>query len=190
MKCPACSTSITEPVQYCPKCRFTLHRADPKYGAVPRHSRFLTDRTSTLSHGEKAKLRDALRLFHKKFPQVLLSVFVTELPKGTAVNEFTFWMANRARFGTMPKVLEENCDLLLVIDTHGKNAAVSAGYGLEEFVTESDLQEALNALSTRLRSGALADAIQACIDSLTSRLRDVAVAAQRKAGAAPQLQGW
>jgi uncharacterized membrane protein YgcG len=190
MKCPSCRTPLAEPVQHCPKCRFTLHRADPKFGAVPRHSRFLTDRSQTLSRTQIARLRDALRLFHKKFPQVLLSVFVTELPDGSSANEFAFWMANRARFGTVPKVLEENLDLLLVIDLHNNKAALVGGYGLEPFVSEDDLQAALDALAGPLRDGDTTAGILACIDNLTNRLRELSTEAQLKHKSAPQVQDW
>jgi hypothetical protein len=101
-----------------------------KYGMVPRHSRYLSDRSATMALTEMEEARQALRLFEKKYPQILFSVFVAELPPDGSASEYAFWLANRARFSSVEKTEADNFDLLLYIDVTTKTAALTAGYGL------------------------------------------------------------
>ena len=68
MKCPACGAVLDEPADVCPKCRFTLHRLDPKFGTLPLRNRYLTDRAQALSLEEVARLRELLQRFENRFP--------------------------------------------------------------------------------------------------------------------------
>lgn len=172
MKCPSCGSRFNEPVERCPECKLSLQRLDLKFGMVPRHSRFLSDRAHRLELKEMETLREGLRLFEKKFPQVLLSVLITDLPAGSEAGEYAFWMANRARFSSVEKTGADNFDLLLVIDVISETAALTAGYGLERFVTEEDLAKAMTAVAGPLRKGDFAGAIRACLEKLTRILRE------------------
>ena len=60
MKCPACGNNLDTPAAVCPNCKFTLRRLDPKCGTVPLHSRYLTDRASSLTLREVARVRRLL----------------------------------------------------------------------------------------------------------------------------------
>lgn len=180
MKCPSCGTPLAQPLPRCPECKLTLQRLDLKFGMVPRHSRYLSDRSGRLELSEMESIRAALRLFEKKFPQILFSVLLTEVPGGNAVNEYTFWLANRARFSSVEKIRGENYDLLLVIDVLTQAAALSAGYGLELYVSEEDLQAGLDAMAEALSKGQWAPSIHACIEALIPRLRACSDAARQR----------
>ncbi len=154
---------------------------DMKFGLIPAHSRFLTDRSGILALEDMEQLRAALRLFQKKFPQTLFSILITELQPGMSVAEYAFWLANRARFGGVDKALADNFNLLLVIDLIGNAAAFTIGYGLEPYIQESDLQDVLDELGTTIREHDLASGLRACIEFLTQRMRELSA----KAKAAP-----
>nr|MDQ2659866.1 hypothetical protein [Verrucomicrobiota bacterium] len=139
MKCPSCGTPLAQPLPRCPECKLTLQRLDLKFGMVPRHSRYLSDRSGRLELSDMESIRAALRLFEKKFPQILFSVLLTEVPGGNPVSEYAFWLANRARFSSVEKIRGENYDLLVVIDVLTHSAALTAGYGLEGYVSEAEL---------------------------------------------------
>jgi uncharacterized membrane protein YgcG len=173
MKCPGCATPLAAPAPQCPNCKFTLRRLDAKFGAIPMHSRYLTDRSGRLPRAAIAKLRDALQLFERKFPQSLFSVFIIDLPPNAAVNEYAFWLANRARFSPIEAVGAENFDLLLVVDSAANTAAFTVGYGLEKYLSEDDLDDALTAALPDLWKGDLASGIRICIDWMTRRMRDI-----------------
>lgn len=173
MKCPSCGNVLATPEPRCPHCKLSLQRLDIKFGTVPRHSRYLSDRSGRLALNEMHALRGALRRFEKKFPQVLLSVFVGELARGASVSEYAFWLANRARFSSVHKTYADNFDMLLVIDVVGKAASLTTGYGLERHIAEEDLQAALDEISPRLRHGRIAEGIRGCVQFLADRLRDI-----------------
>ena len=111
-----------------------------------------------------------LELFHQRVPQCLFSVFVVDLPRGTSVGEYAFWLANRARFSSVEEVQGENFDVLLLIDVNGQAAALNAGYGLEEHLREDDLQAALGAFAQPMRANDMPAGVQACLDALEERL--------------------
>ena len=151
---------------------------DMKFGLVPAHSRFLTDRSGKLPLEEMEQLRAALRLFQTKFPQTLFSILITELPSGTSVAEYAFWLANRARLGGVDKALADNLNLLLVVDLIGNTSALTVGYGLEPYIQESDLQDVLDELATAIRERDLANGLRTCIEFLTQRMRELSATAK------------
>jgi uncharacterized membrane protein YgcG len=171
VKCPSCGIPLADPAPRCPHCKFALQKVDAKFGAVPRHSSYLTDRSGWLPLPEIARLRALLRLFHKKFPQSLFSIFVADLPEDVSVGEFAFWLSNRARFSSAARVGAENFDLLLVVDLTANAAAFTAGYGFEEHLEESDLLDVLKGLSEGLDDTNLAGGLSNVIERLTRLLR-------------------
>jgi len=172
MKCPSCTALLEFPAPRCPQCKLTLQKLDMKFGLVPAHSRFLTDRSGQLPLDAMKQLRAALRLFQKKFPQSLFSILVTELPGGTSVSEYAFWLANRAKFSSGETTFGENFGVLLVIDLHAHSAALTVGYGLENHVGEEDLKTVLDDFAKGLRDEDLAAGLRAGVVSLTRRLRE------------------
>jgi len=172
VKCPSCGALLAKAEPRCPQCKFSLQKLDAKFGAVPRHSSYLTDRAGWLPMSEIERLRAILRLFHKKFPQSLFSIYVAELPRDAAVAEFAFWLANRARFSSSARIGAENFDLLLVIDLTAGVAAFTAGYGFEDYLTEDDLRGVLGGLTTGLRDSSLGTGLSNVIEQLTRLLRE------------------
>jgi len=193
MKCPACAAPLESPADSCPACKFTLRRLDSKFGTLPLRNRYLTDRARSLSLDEISRLRLELQRFENKFPQSLFSVFLTDLEVGSNVREYAFWLANRARFSSAESEAEENFDLLLVIDPKHGAAALTIGYGLEDYVPEEDLRETLAAAEPTLHKGQVERAIRICIDEMTTRLTRAARTAARASKVAAErasLEEW
>ena len=170
MKCPSCASQVAADEPRCPSCKLTLQALDIKFGAVPRHSMYFTDRTDRVPMRDMAAARQTLELFHRRFPQCLFSIFVADLQRGTSVREYAFWLANKARFSSVEHVHGENFNLLLVVDLSGRAAALTAGYGLEEHVREEDLQAALEAFTREMRNGSMPAGVQTCVDRVAERL--------------------
>ena len=162
------------PAPQCPGCKLTLHKLDNKFGALPRHSRFLTDRSDTLSLRAIKELRALLSLFNQKFPQSLFSVFVLGRVENGTIGEYTFWLANRARFSSLEIVGAENFDLLLGLDLAARSAALQIGYGLENYLSERDLKRALAHASYAFHLGEMARGIRDCVEFMMDRMRAVA----------------
>jgi uncharacterized membrane protein YgcG len=182
MKCPACATPLAAPAAECPKCKFTLRRLDTKFGAVPLHSRYLTDHASSLTVEEITRLRELLQRFETRFPQSLFSVFVADLPEGDNVKEYAFWLSNRAQFSSVEAAGSENFDLLLVLEPSAGSAALNVGYGLEKYISEDDLADALTEALPDFQEGQFESGIRTCVEAITRRLRDVCRAAVDKTG--------
>jgi uncharacterized membrane protein YgcG len=171
MKCPSCASPLATAEPRCPSCKLTLKALDIKFGALPRHSTYFTDRTDRVPLREMAAMRDTLELFHRRFPQCLFSVFVADLPRGTSVREYAFWLANRARFSSVENAQGENFDLLLLIDVGARAAALNVGYGLEEHLREEDLEAALDAFTGPMREGDMPAGVQACVEIIDAKLQ-------------------
>ena len=146
---------------------------------------YFTDRTDRVPMPEMAAMRRMLELFHQKFPQCLFSVFVADLPHGTRVGEYAFWLANRARFSSVEQVHGHNFDLLLVADMNGDAAALNAGYGLEGHLEEEDLAAALDAFIQPMRGSDMPAGVQACLGVVVQRLDARWMALQAEPGPTP-----
>jgi uncharacterized membrane protein YgcG len=122
-------------------------------------------------------LRALLNLYRRKFPQSLFSVFVMGRVDNGTIAEFTFWLGNRARFSGVGAVGENNFDVLLGLDLHARAAALQIGYGLENYLTERDLERALARAAKAFSANDLPRAIRECIEFMMERMREVARAA-------------
>jgi len=174
VKCPSCAAMMERTAERCANCKLTLRRLDLKFGAVPRHAAYLTDRTERVSMTDVHSMRDELRLFARKFPQCVLSVFIIDLPKSNPLNEYAFWLANRARFSGVEAHGNQNFDLLLVVDPANKKTALAAGYGLEEIISESDLADALRAAVPSFENEDFPAGLHQLIERLTESLKRAA----------------
>ena len=169
--CPSCGAILDLAGEQCGKCKLTLRRLDLKFGTIPRHANYVTDRTERLPLIEVERAREKLRLFERQFPQSPLSVFVVDLAKDQSACEYVFWLSNRGRFGFAEAIGAKNFDLLLLLDTGNGQVALAAGYGLEGLVTASQLAVVVDAVAEQLRDETFAGAIDSCIGQLTEILR-------------------
>lgn len=183
MKCPSCGTPFATPVPECPKCQLSLRQLDARFGTVPRHTRYVTDRSEHLPLREIKKLRRLLQIFERKFPQSLFSVFVIEHLQNGSISEYNFWLFNRARFSSIEAVEGDNFDLLLGIDLEAGAAALNIGYGLENYVAEDDLQAGLAVAQDAFRAGDYPRAIRECVTFMMNRMREIAKEHEKRAPA-------
>jgi uncharacterized membrane protein YgcG len=174
MKCPSCNTTFGTPAAQCPQCRLTLRRLDIKFGALPRRSRYFTDRTGRLHLSAIREMRGMLRLFMRKFPQCHLSVLIVDRVINGTIGEYVFWLANRGRYSSLESVGAENFDLLLGIDAEAGAAALVVGYGLENYLSEQDLRDALTEAGGPFQAGDFPGGIRHCVEFMTNRMRDIA----------------
>ena len=161
------------PVPQCPGCQLTLRDLDANFGAVPRHSRFVTDFSGRLSPRDVTALRALLRLFNRKFPQSRFSAFLTNQISAGSIREYAFWLMNRARFGFPEAIGADNFDLLLAVDVQRSAAALIVGYGLEHYITERDLERALAEAASGFHQGHFFQGIRACVEFMIDRMREI-----------------
>ncbi|MBA3960718.1 MAG: hypothetical protein H0X40_02300 [Chthoniobacterales bacterium] len=169
LKCPSCRKAVEDPAPRCPHCQFSLEKLARRF--VPlRNDGLLSDSTRSLTHAERRKLRRVVGLFRSKFPQTTLSLFLAELPAGNTITEYAFWLANRERGSAMNATVKHNFELVLLIDITG-SAALTAGYGLEKYLADEDLNAALRAGRAAFATRDWATGIERCLQVLTERMR-------------------
>jgi uncharacterized membrane protein YgcG len=157
-----------------------LRQLDLKFGAAPKHSGYLTDQALILSAQSNNRLCRLLQLFQSRFPQSLFSAFLTELPARTPLEEYIFWLANRVHFSSGESIGENNFDLLLVVDAAGGEAGLAIGYGLESFVGEETLRDALAAGRAAFARQDWSAGIERCVDRMTESLREISGRSERR----------
>ena len=154
----------------CPNCRLNMRRIKLRFGYAPQHFGLFADSGDELPVGRQHRVNELLELFGKKFPQSIFSVYLMELPAGTTPNEYAFWLANRARLNNAAAIDQNNFDLVLVLDVDG-GAALTAGYGLENYLTEEDLSAVLETGREAWTARDWAGGIERCIAEMTDCLR-------------------
>ena len=95
------------------------------------------------------------------------------------IGEYIFWMANRARLGNLQATGPANFDLLLGVDVDARTAALVVGYGLEQYLTEDDLERVLLPATGAFHSGDFAGGIRICIELLTEKMKSLVVASEQ-----------
>jgi uncharacterized membrane protein YgcG len=180
MKCPSCTATLTAPLPECPFCGLTVDSLDVRFGALPRQMQFFTDRSSSLPLNGMNEIRALLGIYARRFPQSRLSVFVLPEVKNGTIAEYIFWLGNRGRFNPDDPFGGDNFDLLLGIDLKGRQAALLAGYGLEQYLGDEDLTEILAQSAPRFAANDFIGGLRDCIELLMTRLRDVALRVERE----------
>ena len=180
MKCPSCAATLNTPLPECPFCGLTVDSLDIRFGALPRYLQFFTDRSSSLPLGGMAEIRTLLSLYARRFPQSRLCVFVLPEVKNGTIAEYIFWLGNRGRFNPEDPFAGDNFDLLLGLDLKGRQAALMAGYGLEQYLSDEDLNEMLLQSAKQFQANDFIGGIRTCIQVVMDRLRNIALRIERE----------
>lgn len=130
----------------------------------------VTDAAGALSRSEIEQVEDALRRFEHRFPQLFTVVYCGALPAQTSLRQFGFWLLNRAAVCDLEATRPNENGVLLILDTHGRSAAVVPGYLLECYLNESDLQRVLTAGRKSWGRGLWTPGLLAALGELSSRL--------------------
>lgn len=125
----------------------------------------VVDPGNLLDRQAVSAVKGALGRLRRRFRQVRWCLCLVELPPEVNLRLFGFWLLNSAR--------PEDDDpegpawtVLLVVDTAGQAAAVTAGYALESFVADDSWMRSVTAMSLSWRRGdpgrALCEFLAAC----------------------------
>lgn len=143
MRCPYCSTPLTETAAECGHCRLTLTRATAILGAIPRMGRGVCDNTGVLSKSEIQKIVKAGSKLTWAFPQTQLHVLMHEFPREHPFALHVFWVFNCGGFSTEHSRGADNHAILIALDPVQGKSALTVGYGLEPFLNDEALDHLL-----------------------------------------------
>ena len=172
MHCPYCRTPLTENSPECPGCRLNLARASSLLGPVPGLESRLSDHASLLSTPERSRLLKRIDRFNRRFPQVRLQVLCRTFPTEQPFDLYQFWIFNLGRISNDLEKGGENRVILLTLDPDTRRSGIMVGYGLEPFMTESELDTVLSLADPEWRNGQWEAGLLYCIDGLDRLLED------------------
>ena len=131
----------------------------------------VTDAAGVLTMTDAERVTAALVEFEARFPQLFAAVYCGALPAQTSLRQFGFWLLNRAAVCDLEATRPNENGALLIIDTHGRAAALVPGYFLECYLDAGDVLRVLEAARRDFHGGLWAAGILAALRELTTRLR-------------------
>jgi uncharacterized membrane protein YgcG len=155
----------------CPHCGYTLATMDEVFGGDEVLLDRVTDAADALSQTELENVNAALNKFEQRFPQLFVAIYCGALPQQTSLRQFGFWLLNRAAICDLDATRPNENGALLIIDTHGRSAALVPGYFLECYLDERDAARVLEAGRRDFQRGIWAGGVCRVLEKLTSRLR-------------------
>jgi uncharacterized membrane protein YgcG len=170
MNCPYCQAELSELAAECPGCRLNLNRVYALLGAVPRLEPDLTDHCETLDKRERRKILRQLRALRERFPQLDLQVLCRHFPDEHPFAVYAFWIHNLGGISREQEKAGHNHSVLLILDPVARKSALTVGYGLEPFVSRSELDELLDRAAPAWTDRAWAEGILTVLEGLGSLL--------------------
>jgi uncharacterized membrane protein YgcG len=175
MRCPYCSTPLTETAVECLHCHLTLDRATAILGAVPRLGRGVCDNTGVLSKKEIQKIVKAGSKLTWAFPQTQLHVLLHEFPQEHPFALHVFWIFNCGGFSTEHSRGGDNHAILLALDPVQGKSALTVGYGLEPFLNDEAIDHLLELSEPAWKRGDWSRGILELISGLERLLESAAL---------------
>lgn len=185
MECPACQHPIHEHTLACPECRLTLEQLRQQWGTPPACQRGVNDFAKLFSARDTARVQAATDRLSHRFPQIATSVITARLPANRPVHLWSFYLLNHSGLCAFFQQGGRSRDVVLVLDSTQKEAALTIGYGLEPFVSQSVLQESLEAGHPCFARRHWVEGIEAVLAALEQRLTAIALALPPTYGITP-----
>lgn len=182
MKCPYCDSPLLEDSPSCPRCGLTLEKAGAFFGTVPRLLRGVSDAAGVLKGADIRRLKAAILKFERRFPQAGFTVAFIPLPEGTPGATYTYWVFNRCNPAGELHQGSSNRHIFLLVDTAGRDAWLTVGYGLEPFIGEQHLSPCLAKAQPHLAAGAYPEAVITLLEELETTFRTVVAELPRTFG--------
>jgi uncharacterized membrane protein YgcG len=120
-----------------------MEKAAAFFGIAPRLERGVSDSAGVLTPADIRVIRRAIAGFERRFPQAGFTVAFMSLAKDTPGPTYTYWVFNRSNPAGEMNQGCANRHVFLLVDTAGKGAWMTLGYGLEPFIGERHLQQVL-----------------------------------------------
>ena len=141
MFCPHCRTELEE-AERCPKCEFDLAYCEKAFPFAAPPLQLVIDPSNLLPDGIEKTLRKNYQKLRKRTPQVSVSFCFVRLQDGVSLEEFAFWLHNKAPDGEHPPAWQ----LVVVGDLTSGHLTMTAGYALEPFLKPELWEAALHEL--------------------------------------------
>ena len=182
MHCPYCQSPLREDTPSCPRCGLTMEKAAAFFGIAPRLFRGVSDSAGVLTAADARIVRRGIAGFERRFPQAGFTVAFMALPKDTPGSTYAYWVFNRSNPAGELNQGCSNRHVFLLVDTAGKGAWLTLGYGLEPFIGEHHLQQCLQKAQTFFARAQYAAGVMAVLAEMDAVFREVVVSLPRVFG--------
>ncbi len=170
ISCPACGGPLKPDSKWCPACEFTGSRTVGLFPDDPPPLLPVLDAVGLLSADGERKIGSAVERLRKRFPQFHWKVCIVNLPEGTSLPVFGFWLLNACPLHGAETVDERAWTVLLLINAANGQAAVAPGYGADPFLADEEWKSALSRMAAPWQAGKPVDAILRFLDASRSNL--------------------
>lgn len=131
MHCPRCATDISDRVERCPACAFTLGDLDTQAGAPPLRTGAVTDLADVLSAADRERLAARAELCRHRTGADLAVLVAPRSPLPPP--QYVFWLFNRWDVGGA-----ENRGLLILLSLDERRIECEVGYALEAIIDDEN----------------------------------------------------
>ena len=185
MRCPYCKSALEANQAACMRCGLTLEKVTKLFGVVPPIVEGISDNANMFSAAQKRRIQARATELAIRFPQITVSVVTANLPANTGVSVYAFWIFNEAAVARKVDRGSNNFDVLLTLDPRNGRSSLTVGYGLESYVSESDLQSVMADTRESFERENYCAGVESAITSLTDRLTQIAANLKQTHGIAP-----
>lgn len=156
--CPACAGPLKVDSKWCPACQFTGSQTVDLFPDEAPPLLPVLDAVGLLPEDGIRKITAAMDRVRAGFPQFHWKVCIVNLPAGSSLPVFGFWLLNASPLYT-ETVDERAWTVLLLINEANGQAAVIPGYGAEPFLADQEWKTTLALMVEPWRSGKPVDAV-------------------------------
>lgn len=158
ISCPACGGPLKADSKWCPACQFTGSHTLELFPDDPPPLLPVLDAVGLLPKDGVRKICSAVNRLRAHFPQFQWKVCIVNLPAGSSLPIFGFWLLNASPlYGETAD--ERAWTVLLLINEANGQAAVIPGYGAEPFLADDEWKGALSLMAEPWQSGKPVEAI-------------------------------
>lgn len=172
--CPFCRAPLAETAPACPRCQLDFGKTRQLLGPAPPPSPTkITDLAGALAPEDEDLLRKRLEAFHGQFPQCRLGIVLKDFAPQFPLGVHLFWLLNTAPPSGGERKHGRNRDLLLALDPARGQAGLIVGYGLEPFLPQSALEQAVDCASPQFKAGQAGAGLLTVIDRLSALMEGI-----------------
>ena len=183
--CPRCAGALASDADRCVACGYSLAAADGEFGAGPVWAARVMDPGGSLPPSRRAAIERSLSDFERLLPQMFFLIYLGPLPPDIPPAAFGFWLLNQAAVPGLDASRANERGVLLTVDTTRRSAALTAGYFVENHLSQEELEGALRVGVAALRAGDPAKAVARITALLIRRFRERAARLARGGVAVP-----
>jgi uncharacterized membrane protein YgcG len=120
-----------------------MEKAAAFFGIAPRLIRGVSDSAGVLTTADLRVIRRRIADFERRFPQTGFTVALMAVSKDFPGATYAYWVFNRCNPAGELNQGSANRHVFLLVDTAGKGAWMTIGYGLEPFIGERHLRQSI-----------------------------------------------